>query len=188
MKRHFKKYLTTALLIAVIFCLCTCAVREPEPKPDYLKMMAEAAKSGSAELGRGVEKLRGKVPGEKGYVSFDELYLLSRYITKAFSATRYSPQLRFCAGEVILNRMASPDYPDDMESVIFQKGMYPEVSRKEINECVCPTRASIDIALRLLQGERVMEPEVVILTKQPEKEIYATFCDELLGNLYLCRK
>ena len=181
MKRQLRKYLTTALLIAVTFCLCTCAVREPEPKPDYLKMMAEAAKSGSAELGRGVEKLRGKVPGEKGYVSFDELYLLSRYITKAFSATRYSQQL-------VLNRMASPDYPDDMESVIFQEGMYPEVSRKEISECVCPTKASIDIALRLLQGERLMEPEVVILTKQPEKEIYATFCDELLGNLYLCRK
>lgn len=188
MEKRMKKILSVILLAAIACCLCTCAVRAPEPKPDYLRMMAEAAKSGSVELGRGIEKLRGKVSGEEDYVSFDELYLLSRYITAAFENTRYSSQLRFCAGEVVLNRMASPDYPDGMEAVIFQEGMYPEVSRRQIDDCVSPTRASIDIALRLLRGERVMEVDVVILTKQPEKEIYATFCDELTGNLYLCRK
>ncbi len=188
MKKNIKKYITAVLLAAAVFCLCTCSERKVEPEPDYLKMMAEAARLGSVELGHDIEKLRGKVPGEKNYVSFDELYLLSRYITKAFENPRYSFQLRFYTGEVVLNRMASPDYPDSMESVILQDGMFPEVSRKDICACISPTRTSIDIALRLLLGERAMEPEVVIIAKQPENEIYATFCDKLLGNFYLCRK
>ena len=182
-----KKQITALLLMIMVFCLCTCAERSPEPRPDYLQMMLDAARSGSAELGRGMERLRGIDPGEEGYISFDELYLLSRYITRAFSNPRYSDQLRLCAGEVVLNRMASPDYPDEMASVLFQEGMYPPISEGELNECRCPTKASIKTALRLLQGERVLEEDVLILTKEPGNEIYATFCDELLGNLYLCR-
>ena len=182
-----KKQITALLLMIMVFCLCTCAERLPEPRPDYLQMMLDAAHSGSVELGQGMERLRGIHPGEDGYISFDELYLLSRYISKAFSNPRYSDQLRLCAGEVVLNRMASPDYPDEMASVLFQEGMYPPISEGELNECRCPTKASIKTALRLLQGERVLEADVLVLTLHPESEIYATFCDELLGNLYLCR-
>ncbi len=182
-----KKRITALLLMAVAFCLCTCAEREPEPRPDYLQMMLDAAHEGSVDFGRGMERLRGISPGEDGYISFDELYLLSRYITKAFSNPRYSDQLRLCAGEIILNRMAAPEYPNEMASVIFQEGMYPEISEEELNECRSPTKASIKTALRLLQGERVLEDDVLILTKHPAGEIYASFCDELLGNLYLCR-
>lgn len=183
-----KKQLTALLLMAVAFLLCTCAERSPEPRPDYLQMMLDAAHTGSEELGQGMERLRGIRPGEEGYISFDELYLLSRYITGAFSNPRYSDQLRLCAGEIVLNRMASPDYPDEMASVIFQEGMYPEISEEELNECRCPARADIKTAQRLLLGERVLEADVLLLTQHPEGEIYATFCDELLGNLYLCRK
>jgi len=182
-----KKQLTVVWLITMVFCLCTCAERAPEPRPDYLQMMAEAAHSGSVEFGRGAEKLRGINPGEEGYISFDEMYLLSRYITKAFANPRYSDQLRQRAGEVVLNRMVSPDYPDDMSAVIFQEKMYPGISEEELNECRYPTKASIKTALLLLQGERVMDEDVLILTEKPEGEIYATFCDELLGNLYLCK-
>ena len=181
-----KKQLAAVLLIAVAFCLCTCAERPPEPRPDYLQMMLDAAHTGSVEFGQGMEKLRGIKPGEDSYISFDELYLLARYITGAFSNPRYSDRLRLCAGEVVLNRMASPDYPDTMAAVI--SGMYPEISEEELTGCRCPTRASIKMALRLLQGERGLEDDVLLLTQQPEGEIYATFCDELLGNLYLCRK
>lgn len=182
-----KKQFAAVLLIAVAFCLCTCAERAPEPRPDYLQMMVNAAHTGSVDYGRGMEKLRGLSPGEEGYISFDELYLLSRYISKAFANPRYSDQLRRWAGEVVLNRMASPDYPDNMTKVIFQSGMYPGVSEEEISECRYPTKASIKTALLLLQGERVMDEDVLVLTEEPEGEIYATFCDELLGNLYLCK-
>ena len=182
-----KKQLTALLLLVLVFFLCTCAEREPEPMPDYLQMMLDAAHAGSVELGRGMERLRGIRPGEEGYISFDELYLLSRYITKAFANPRYTDQLRRCAAEVVLNRMASAEYPDEMSSVIFQTGMYPEISEEELNECKAPTKASIKTALRLLQGERELEKDVLVLTQSPEGEIYAAFCDELLGNLYLCR-
>ena len=182
-----KKQLTVIMLIGVVLCLCTCAEREPDPRPDYLQMMIDAAHSGSVEFGRGLERLRGVSPGEEGYISFDELYLLSQYITKVFDNPRYSQQLRMCAAEVVLNRMVSPDYPDEMPSVIFQEGMYPGISEEELNECRCPTKASINIAMLLLQGEREMEDDVLVITDKPAGGIYATFCDELLGDLYLCK-
>ncbi len=40
------------------------------------------------------------------------------------------------------------------------------------------------MALRLLLGERMLEPSVVLLTDYPADGIYAMFCDRLLGNTY----
>ena len=182
-----KKQLAVVMLIGMVLCLCTCAKRAPDPRPDYLQMMVDAAHSGSVEFGRGIERLRGISRGEDDYISFDELYLLSQYITKVFENPRYSDELRMCAAEVVLNRMASPEYPDEMSAVIFQEGMYPEISEEEINACRYPSKVSIKIALTLLQGKREMEDDVLVLTKKPQNEVYATFCDGLLGNLYLCK-
>ena len=89
-----------------------------------------------------------------------------------------------CAGEVILNRMASPEYPDTMEKVIFQKGIEDEVDEAAFSLCVSPSRNCVRAAVRLLQGERMLEPEVVLETHYPSKGIYAVFCDDLLGNTY----
>ena len=183
-----KKFISLAAAALLVFFLSTCARRPEEPEPDYLGMMMQAAQQGDVETGREVQQVweaslaRSKSDGQA--VPFDQLYLLSRLIHFKYGHYRYSDELRMCAGEVILNRMASPEYPDTMEKVIFQKGIEEEVDEDAFSLCVSPSRDCVRAAARLLQGERMLEPEVVLETHYPAKGVYAVFCDDLLGNTY----
>lgn len=183
-----KKFISLAAAALLVFFLSTCARRPEEPEPDYLGMMMQAAQQGDVETGREVQQVweaslaRNKSDGQA--VPFDQLYLLSRLIHFKYGHYRYSNELRMCAGEVILNRMASPEYPDTMEKVIFQKGIEEEVDEDAFSLCVSPSRDCVRAAARLLQGERMLEPEVVLETHYPAKGVYAVFCDDLLGNTY----
>ena len=183
-----KKFISLAAAALLVFFRSTCARRPEEPEPDYLGMMMQAAQQGDVETGRQTQQLwetsLAKKKGEEQALSFDQLYLLSRLIHFKYGHYRYSDELRMCAGEVILNRMASPEYPDTMEKVIFQKGIEDEVDEAAFSLCVSPSRNCVRAAARLLQGERMLEPEVVLETHYPSKEIYAVFCDDLLGNTY----
>ena len=183
-----KKYFTLAAAFCLALCLSTCARRPEEPEPDYLGMMVQAAQQGDVEAGRQAQQLRQLSMEEKGLtekeLNFDQLYLLSRIIHYKYGHYRYSNELRMCSGEVILNRMASPEYPDTMEDVIFQAGQTNTVDKEEFALCVCPSKACVEAALRLLLGERMLEPEVVLETHYPAEGIYAVFCDDLLGNTY----
>lgn len=183
-----KKLVSLLLVIAAALCLTTCAERLPEPEPDYLVLMVKAAIAGDVDAGRSLQAAR-DVSSQSAQadfvpVSFDELYLLSRYIEYRYGSYRCSDDLRFCAGELVLNRVASPEYPDTLEAVIFQPGELGEIDTAAFAVCLNPTRPCVNVALRLLMGERQMENSVVIESARPANDIYAMFCDRLLGNTY----
>ena len=181
-----KKFFSLTAALCLVFSLSTCAQLK-EPEPDYLGMMLEAAQQGDVQAGREAEALYRRQAAEKGEsvgMSFDELYLLSRAIHYKYGHYRYSDELRMCAGEVILNRMASPEYPDSMKEVIFQPGQEPEIDPETFEQCSCPSKACVTAACRLLSGERMLERSVVLETHSPGKNVYAMFCDNLLGNTY----
>ena len=182
--RCLKRVILSLLLCLVAFCLCTCAENESEPKPDYRQLMAEAAHEGSIRIGRKAENLQKIGKDDKAYISFDELYLLSRCLCTVYGNARYGDDFRFRAGEVILNRMAADGYPDDMPSVIEEL----VGDDREIEKCTCPTRASVQLALRLLEGERSMTAEVLTISDKPVGEVYASFHDKLLGDTYFCKQ
>lgn len=184
-----KKFFSLTAALCLVFSLTTCA-RMEKPEPDYLGMMLRAAQQGDVQAGRETEELYRLQAAEKGEqvsLSFDELYLLSRAIHYKYGNYRYSDELRMCAGEVILNRMASPEYPDSMEEVIFQPEQETGVDPAAFEECKCPSQACVAVACRLLNGERMLEPDVVLETHSPGKNVYAMFCDNLLGNTYFFR-
>lgn len=183
-----KKLFAMLLSMAAALALTTCAAAIPEPEPDYLALMTDAAMRGDVSAGREAESLRAIAQADAADyspVSFDELYLLSRYICARYGSFRCTDELRLCAGEVMLNRVASPEYPDSLEAVIFQPGQIDPIDRKAFDACRTPTRECVMAALRLLLGERMLEPSVVLMTDYPAKDVYAMFCDSLLGNTYL---
>lgn len=179
-----KKAIISLMVLAIAVFLCTCANEPPEPPTDYVELMAESAHNGSVKLGNCAEELRGVKPGEDTYISFDELYLLSRFIQSEYGNFRYSDTLRSFAGEVVLNRMADEDYPDSMEAVIEDMG----ADMESIKKLECPMRANVKIALRLLSGERETKPTVVIISESPTGNVYASFMEEIIGNTYFCEK
>ena len=120
-------------------------------------------------------------------IAFEDLCLLAKIITSDAGSERLSDEWRMCVGEVVLNRVASPEFPDTVEEVIMQEGQYAGVNTDQFTYYLNPTEDSVNAALRLLQGERLMDPWVVFQANFPQGgSIYAKYYDSLYGYTYFC--
>ena len=182
-----KKLLFSLILLPLLLLFGSC-VPVAKPEPDYREMVIRAATEGEAEAGREARDFwaaelsfqRSPLPCP----DFDELLLLARLIQIEAGDSRLPEAWRLCVGEVALNRVASPEFPDTLAEVLRQ-----EVScTGAFDSALCPSRVCVLTALRLLQGERYLEPTVVFLSPcRLGGGVYATLCDPLRGRRYLCR-
>lgn len=157
----------------------------------YLNEMTAAAAAGDVEAGRSAEEKRNAVidasaeETDPGKISFDDLYLLSKVICYEAGSDWLTDEFRICVGEVIMNRVASPEYPDSIHDVVYQKGQYACVNSARFAGLV-PTKECIDAALRLLCGERRMVPSVVFQSNDLQGEPFTMYTDRRLGTTYFC--
>ena len=154
----------------------------------YLEEMTAAAEAGDVKAGRAAETSRAAAlaAGGRGEeIAFDDLYLLSRIIDSAAGSDWLTDEFRMCVGEVVLNRVASPEFPDTIQGVVYQKGQYSVVNTARF-ATLAPRRECVDAALRLLQGERHMVPGVVYQADYLQGELFSVYFDRRLGNTYFC--
>ncbi len=83
--------------------------------------------------------------------SEEDLYWLSRII----SAESKGESLRgkIAVGNVVLNRVVHPDFPDTVKGVIFEAGQFTPVKNGTLYDT--PTSESVEAAKRCLDGETV---------------------------------
>jgi hypothetical protein len=90
-----------------------------------------------------------------------------------------SDMTRMMVGNVILNRVADPRYPDTIEGVLTE---YRQYGRFYWSGVVWPERAAqepeavaraYDIARRLLDGERVFDADVIYQSEYKQGEVVA---------------
>ena len=154
----------------------------------YLGEMTAAAEAGDVKAGRAAEASRAAAlaAGGKGEeIAFDDLYLLARIIDSAAGSDWLTDEFRMCVGEVVLNRVASPEFPDTIQGVVYQKGQYSVVNTARF-AAMAPRCECVDAALRLLQGERHMVPGVVYQADYLQGELFSVYFDRRLGNTYFC--
>ena len=182
-----KKLWITLLMLPLLLSLTTCTVvRET---PDYHALLVEAAVSGDAETGRALAARRnaavaaGRLREEP--VDFDELLLLARVLYAEAGERVYSTDYRLCVGEVILNRVASPEFPDTLYEVVTQRGQYRCTEEPEFED-LRPDRECAGLALRLLLGERRLAPQVVYQSPWRIGPAFVRFYDRRLGYTYFC--
>ncbi|MBR1456474.1 MAG: cell wall hydrolase [Oscillospiraceae bacterium] len=184
-----KRVFTALALLAIALLLSACASLNEQPaEPDYLGQMEDAAMCGDTEAGHLAEYARNHRIDETGSgevkIAFDDLYLLARLIYVEAGDLHMSDEQRMCVGEVVLNRVASPEYPDSLAAVVYQDGQYPAAATAAFQTETFPNRVSAQTAMRLLLGERVLTPAVVIQSHQEATgEVYAKFCNRR-GFLY----
>lgn len=92
---------------------------------------------------------------DAGYPAAD-LYWLSRIIYAESGGEPMEGQI--AVGNVVLNRVASPDFPDTIPSVIFDRKnavQFEPVSNGTVYQT--PSPKSVEAAKRVLSGERVLE-------------------------------
>lgn len=155
----------------------------------YLDVMAMAAVDGDFQAGREAAQYRNEIIDQNGSdqikISFDDLYLLAKLICAEAGSDWLSDDFRLCVGEVVLNRVESPEFPDSISDVVYQKGQYASAGTAAFASLV-PSQACVDVALRLMQGERKMAPSVVFQSDHEQGEIFSMYTDRRLGTTFFC--
>ena len=182
-----KKLWIALLMLPVLLGLSTCTTAKRVP--DYASQLVDAVAEGETQRGYALAAERNAliargVIREKP-VSYDELLLLARLIDAETGESAYGEEYRLCVGEVALNRVASPEFPDTLEAVVFQQGQYPCAQEPEFAD-LRPSRACAEAALSLLLGERRLAPQVVYQSSRQIGPAFVRFYDRRLGYTYFC--
>ena len=123
----------------------------------------------------------------EGYCYSDEdLYLLARVID-AEASDICTDEHKMCTGQVILNRMNSNKYPNTLREVVYDKGQYASVENDRLKEEI--SKESLEVARRLLNGEKILPDDVVYQAEFPQgKETVKTIYNKYLDTTtYYCR-
>lgn len=114
-----------------------------------LKVDGIAGKATFAALGMNdsVKALEAEGGGSGQYTSSD-LYLLARCIYAEARGESYTGQV--AVGAVVLNRVDSPDFPNTIAGVIYQKNAFTAVNDGQIN--LTPDQKAINAATDAMNG------------------------------------
>ena len=178
-------------LLAALLLPAAAAAADYDPKQNYLDILFRAACCGDRDAGRAAAICYNEWLDDRGSLAarldFDELLWLSKLIEHEAGSSGIGLDWRMCVGEVVLNRVASPEFPNSIEEVIFQPGQYAGVDCDAFRDLLDPDETSVEAALRLLQGDRLMEPRVVFQAnfRQGGGE-YLNFYSSAFGYTYFC--
>lgn len=181
----------SALTVLFIVVFCSSEPPEPETTPevsftmepiDWEKRLVDAVLTGDHESGRQAASML--------VVNYEDMVNLSR-IMAAESGPDWPEWAIMAIGEVVLNRVASPDWPDTVTEVLSQTNPvqydpYYTESWPELK----PTEETVWLAYRLLTGERVLHDKTVVyqaLFPQGEQTVLTYWDEHLNTTTYFCR-
>ena len=146
---------------------------------DSKSRMIAAAMLGDEDAGCAAET--------EGGPAFEELYLLSKAIFAVTGSRTYTEEWRLCIGEVILNRVASPEFPDTLREVIYADERYCGKAEGYF-EALRPDSVCADIAWRLLCGERIMDDVRVVYQDEHfyDGGVCKSLYDYRAGGMFFC--
>ena len=157
---------------------------------ELLSQMSAACLSGDHRAGREAETIRNRAieAGAEGVaISYDDLNELAKIITAESGSSWIPLEWKMAVGEVVLNRVESPEFPDTIYDVIHAKGQYSPAN-KSFFKTLIPYEDCIEAAARLLCGERVLnEPSVVFQANfRQGSGVHTELYDGYYGSTYLC--
>lgn len=191
-----KQFFSRTILLWLLLCLWNPVFADTgetgeetdfSPEIDYMERMIDAVASGDDEAGREAQRCRDRKLAELSLafpqVDYDMLSTLSRLIYAEAGSEWLDLEWKMAVGEVALNRTASPEFPDTIQEVAAQPGQYAAGLLR-----MKPNRESIEAALRLLEGERVLnDPAVVFQANTPQGSgVFLRLWDSRCGATYLC--
>ena len=115
-------------------------------------------------------------------VNQNDLEILAHLIGGEAGADWCDDTMLYYVGSVVLNRVKSPDFPNTIEDVVFQKGQY--ACTWDGNYYREPSERCYRIAEQLLKHGSVLPGEVVF---QAQFEQGSGVCEKV-QNMYFCYK
>lgn len=164
---------------------------KPDEYVDYMAVMVQAAVTGDYQTGLAAQEARNAKIDREGLASvkiaFEDLYLLAKIMYAEAGSNWLSDDWKMCVGEVVLNRVDSPEFPNTIKEVLTQRGQYYGSSSRYF-ERLRPTELCAKLAQRLLEGERVMDDPAVVFQAnfRQGSGIHTSYYDKYLGATYFC--
>jgi hypothetical protein len=186
-----KRVLLLASSLLLCLSLSVGALADFDIAVDYMELMIDAAVAGDTACGIAAQCSRDEKIASSGAdyanVDFTELLLLSKIIQAEAGSAWLDADWKMSVGEVVLNRIASPEFPNDMAGVVYQPGQYYGRSNAYFN-CLLPSRESASAAARLLSGDRVLNDPAVVFQSNGKQGsgVFRELKDPQLGSTYLC--
>ena len=158
---------------------------------DYLNAMQELCMSGDTAAGEELERLRNLkidlLEMSEPKIAFQDLNLLSKLIASEAGSSWLPMEWKMAVGEVLLNRVASPEFPDTIADCVYAPGQYYSVMTGAFYSLL-PDYDCVIAATRLLYGERVLnDASVVFQSNFRQGEIFLVMQDACLGSTYFCK-
>jgi spore germination cell wall hydrolase CwlJ-like protein len=162
---------------------------------NYLSIMIEACAEGDDKTGYTAEQIRNAkidvLDITEKKISYSDLKMLSKVIHIEAGSSWLSDEWKLMVGEVLLNRVESPHYPDTLEECIKQPRQYYGNNSEYFNNLI-PDKRNVKIAARLLSGERIINDTSVVYQAEftQGSGIYKILKDKkgLIGTTYICYK
>lgn len=192
--KKFKKYLFSIILcMAIFFSICTGVNADDifDKDIDYLSLMIDDCINGNVEDGRQAAEIRNRKIDELGLpyakIEFNDLYELAKIITAEAGSYWLPIEWKMRVGEVVLNRVESPEFPDTIYEVVHQRGQYSNANSAWYEKLI-PYDSCVEAAVRLLNGERLINNRAVVFQAQGKQGsgTYLAMYDSYYGYTYLC--
>lgn len=151
-----------AVVFATVWALATTAKADSAPEMDYMELMIQAVVDKNEEEGRWAESMRNEkidilgLPYQK--IQWDDLYWLSLIVWQEAGSYNIPHEWKRDVAQVVLNRVASSEFPDTIYTVLTQPGQYSGASTLLRQT---PTRECVLAALDALEGRGDMPTSVV---------------------------
>ena len=157
---------------------------------NYSEIMIISAINGDTVTGLKAEQNRNVKIDKQGLsypkIKFNDLFLVSKIMTAEAGSSWLSDEWKMAVGEVLLNRVASPEFPNTVEECIYQPGQYYSKNSSYFKKLL-PWERETRLAWRLLEGERHLEPSVVFQANFAQgARTFKSFYDRYLGRTYFC--
>ena len=125
--------------------------------------------------------------GEAAGVDWQETLLLAKAIYACTGNRTFTDEWRLCIGEVVLNRVESPEFPDTLEEVLRSDKRYSGTTPGYL-DAVRPDKKAAEIAVRLMAGERVMGEKKVVWQDchYYDGGVYKSLYDYRVGGIFFC--
>lgn len=162
---------------------------EFDPAVDYWAEMADFLAAGDEASAREAERLgrlKAEYFGTDEIVAYDDLLLTSRVVDVEAGSEWLTEEHRRLVASVVWNRMHSPEFPDTIYDVVYQKNQYAAAGT-EWFETLQPSQESIQSALYVLRNGSIAPASVVFQAEfRQGSGVYETIEDSYLGTTYFC--
>jgi N-acetylmuramoyl-L-alanine amidase len=120
-------------------------------------------------------------------ISFDELLLVCKVVTNEAGSDWLSDEHQQLVASVLLNRVASPEFPDTISECVYQPGQYYGVKSKRF-QALLPDERTAENVLYVIQNGGIAPPSVVFQSgnKRQGSGVWKSIEDEILPTTYFC--